>query len=142
MSIRIAEPDDAAVIGNLVVQLGYPNTTDDARRRLVQLLGRADHAVFVAAESDGVIGFIHICVNETVEHEPRAEIKGFAVGEGHQSRGIGAQLLDAAEGWAKQRGLSTVRVRSNVKRDRARSFYERHGYEVMKVQNIFDKKLL
>ena len=141
MSIRIAEPNDAAAIGDLVVQLGYPISTDDARRRLVQLLGRADHAVFVATESGDVVGFIHIGVTETLEHEPYGEIKGLAVGEGHQNRGTGAQLLDAAEGWARQRGLSIVRVRSNVKRDRARSFYERHGYEVTKVQNIFDKRL-
>jgi GNAT superfamily N-acetyltransferase len=141
MSVRISVPEDARAIGDLVVMLGYPISMDDARRRLVQLLGRADHAVFVATESDAVVGFIHVCVTETLEHEPRAEIKALSVGEGHQSRGFGAELVEAAEGWAKQRGLSSVRVRSNIKRIRTRTFYERHGYEVTKVSNIFDKHL-
>jgi N-acetylglutamate synthase-like GNAT family acetyltransferase len=141
MNIRIAQVDDAPAIADLLVQLGYPDTTtDDARRRLVQILDRADHAIFVAA-GDVVAGVIHVCVTETLEHEPRGEIRTLVIDERDRNTGAGARLVEAAEQWARQRGLVKVRVRSNIKRDRARRFYERLGYSVTKTQNVFDKTL-
>jgi GNAT superfamily N-acetyltransferase len=143
ITIRTADPDDDAVVGKLVAQLGYADITiESSRRRLVQLLDKVDHAVFVAV-TDGriVVGFVHICVIETLEHEPRGEIRTLSVDEKHRSMGIGAQLVARAEEWARERRLVRVRVRSNVVRERARSFYERLGYRVSKTQNVFDKTL-
>lgn len=143
ITIRTADPDDDAVVGKLVAQLGYADITiESSRRRLVQLLDKVDHAVFVAVtDSRTVVGFIHICVIETLEHEPRGEIRALSVDEKHRSMGIGAQLVARAEQWARERRLIRVRVRSNVIRDRARSFYERLGYGLSKTQNVFDKTL-
>ena len=142
IAIRTADPDDALFVGKLVAQLGYDDITiEAARRRLVQLLGKVDHAVFVALSAGRVVGVIHICVIETLEHEPRGEIRALSVDEKHRGAGIGAQLVDRAEQWARERRLRKVRVRSNVKRDRARTFYERLGYLVTKGQNVFDKTL-
>lgn len=141
MTIRVATLDDAPAIAGLVVQLGYAATVASARTRLVRLLDRADHAVLVAVEANRAIGFIHVCVVETVENEPYAEIRGLVVDEAHRSRGVGRQLVAAAEQWTTERALQRVRVRSNVKRERTRKFYERDRYEVTKVQNVFDKNL-
>ncbi len=141
IDIRTASPDDALVIADLIVQLGYPDATPvTARRRLLQILDRADHAVFVA-EDESVHGVIHICITETLEHEPRGEIRTLVIDDAHRGTGIGAELVEAAEEWARQRGLARVRVRSNIKRERARRFYERLGYSVTKTQNVFDKTL-
>lgn len=142
LTIRTADPDDAAIVGKLISQLGYTDITiEGARRRLVQLLDKVDHAVYVAVTDGRLAGFIHICVNETLENEPRGEIRALSVDDKHRGGGIGAKLLDRAEEWARGRGLAKVRVRSNIIRDRARAFYERHGYDVTKVQNVFDKDL-
>ena len=141
MTIRVAALDDAPEIADLVAQLGYPAKVVDARTRLVRLLDRVDHAVLVAVEANHVVGLIHVCVVETLENEPHAEIRGLVVDETHRSRGAGRQLVAAAEEWAKERALPRVRVRSNVKRERTRKFYERERYEVTKVQNVFDKSL-
>jgi GNAT superfamily N-acetyltransferase len=140
--IRIADPDDAIPVAQLVAQLGYEDITiEAARRRLVQILGRVDNMVYVAVSDRLVVGFIHISVIETLEHEPRGEIRLLSVHEDHRSGGIGAALVAKVEEWARERHLLKVRVRSNVKRDRARTFYERHGYVVTKTQNVFDKTL-
>lgn len=144
ITIRTADPDDATMIGKLVAQLGYTDTTiEAARRRIIQLLERADHALFAAEVSGGtrVAGFIHICVIETLEHEPRGEIRALAVDEKHRGSGIGAQLVERAEQWARERRVQKVRVRSNVLRDRARNFYERLGYTLSKTQNVFEKPI-
>ncbi|HLZ10859.1 MAG TPA: GNAT family N-acetyltransferase [Chloroflexota bacterium] len=139
--IRIAGKDDANAIARLLVQLGYPDTTAaDALRRLEGMTSRLDPALFVD-DTNGVTGVIHVCVTETLEHEPRGEIRTLVVDDAHRNAGAGARLVDAAEEWARARGLSKMRVRSNIKRERARRFYERLGYSVTKTQNVFDKLL-
>ena len=139
--IRNACANDAATIADLLAQLGYPDTTtDDARRRLTGLIDRRDHAVFV--EEDGrVTGVIHVCITETLEHEPRGEIRALVVDKAVRGSGCGARLVEAAEQWARDRGATKMRVRSNIQRDRARTFYQRHGYAVTKIQSVFDKTL-
>lgn len=142
VTIRIADPDDAAAVGKLIAQLGYTDITiEAARRRLIQLLHRPDHAVFTAMSDAQVVGVIHICIIEALEHEPRAEIRALSVHEKHRGAGIGAQLVERAEQWARERRVQKVRVRSNIIRDRARNFYERLGYTVTKTQNVFDKTI-
>jgi GNAT superfamily N-acetyltransferase len=141
VSVRSAEQGDAAAVGSLIVQLGYDISADEARRRLVQIVEHAEHAAYVATIGSRVVGFIHISVTESLEHEPRGEIRTLSVDENHRSTGIGEHLLEKAAQWAKERHLLKIRVRSNVKRQRAHSFYERHGYEVAKSQHVFDKTL-
>ena len=140
ITIRVADPDDAAAVGKLIAQLGYMDITiEGARRRLIQLLDRPDHAVFTAVSGTQVVGVIHICIIEALEHEPRGEIRALSVLDKRRGSGIGAQLVERAEQWAGQRRVQKVRVRSNIVRDRARNFYERLGYTVTKTQNVFDK---
>lgn len=157
--IRSARPEDCSVMADLLVQLGYPDATaDDARRRLGGLLAGGDHAVFVeeaewstgfsrsnapaeAGAPSHLTGFIHVCVTLTLEHDPRGEIRTLVVDEKQRGAGAGARLVAAAEEWARERGLRKMRVRSNIKRERARRFYERLGYSVTKTQNVFDKVL-
>ncbi len=141
VSIRSATPDDAIAVANLIVQLGYDITIDAARRRLVQLLGKVDHVIYVATVDGRVAGVIHAQVTEALEHEPRGEIRALVVEEEQRSMGIGERLVQEVEKWARQRRLVTMRVRSNVNRELARRFYERYGYEVTKTTNVFDKKL-
>jgi ribosomal protein S18 acetylase RimI-like enzyme len=139
--IRIATPEDASAIAELTVQLGYEINAEEARRRIVQILGRADHALLVDDDSREITGYIHISVTEGLEHEPRGEIRTLVVHERHRGQQIGERLLDAAEAWAAQRGLHRVRVRSNIKRERAHGFYRRHGYDVTKTQHVLDKNV-
>jgi GNAT superfamily N-acetyltransferase len=59
------------------------------------------------------------------------------VDENHRSQGIGAALVKAAIGWADEHGFRTVRVRSNVVRERTHAFYERLGFSRTKTQVVF-----
>jgi GNAT superfamily N-acetyltransferase len=88
-----------------------------------------------------VIGWLHVSVTFLLEVPLRAEVNGLVVSEGHRSRGAGAELLQAAERWAQSRKCLSMSVRSNVIRDRAHKFYERHGYEHYKTQKAFRKPL-
>jgi GNAT superfamily N-acetyltransferase len=142
VKIRRAKSSDAARIAVLSGQLGYRATAAQMRERLRGIALASQHAVFVAESAeDGVIGWVHVSRQPLLEVEIRAEINGLVVAEGQRSAGAGARLLAAAEDWARKHGCKGMSVRSNVIRERAHQFYERHGYEHYKTQKSFRKPL-
>ena len=142
MKIRRAKPADAARIAVLSGQLGYPTTTREMSARLRQAMKARNGACFVAETREhGVIGWVHVSVTPLLEVERRAEVNGLVVDEQVRSQGAGWLLLEAAERWARKARCAAMSVRSNVIRNRAHGFYERHGYEHYKTQKAFRKKL-
>ena len=140
--IRQARESDHARIAELAGQLSYPSTPEEVAQRLGEMKGSAQHAVFVAELENGEIaGWIAVFVYRTVEAEARAEISGLVVDERFRSQRIGERLLACSEEWAGERGCSAIGLRSNVIRERAHSFYERHGYAHIKTQKSFRKQL-
>ena len=143
---------DIERVADLCTQLGYPSTGSDVAPRFRAIAALADHAVFVA-EDDArvvgdelapppVIGWVHVCAGMLVlESDPWAEIGGLVVDERVRGRGVGDQLLAAAEAWAREEGYAQVRLRSNVIREAAHDFYRRRGYQVFKTQLNFRKAL-
>lgn len=140
-TIREANVSDAATLARLASQLGYPTTEEEARLRAAAILGRPEHRVLVAETGGEVVGWIHVAPNVTLESDPSAEVAGLVVDETFRGFGIGARLIAEAEVWAASQGYGLIRVRSNVKRNRARSFYERAGFAVTKRQRNFEKRL-
>jgi GNAT superfamily N-acetyltransferase len=128
--IRTAKPSDAEFIAVLSGQLGYPVTPEEMVQRLGGLTD-AD-AVFVAEH-----GWIHVAERRSLESPTHAEILALIVDVKHRGAGVGRALLDRAAAWARERGLAELRVRSNVVREKARAFYERHGFAVVKTQRVF-----
>lgn len=141
MEIREAMENDAAAISRLAEELGYPSTLEQIRERLASL--NADrHAVFVAVDGAGeVVGWIQVSEVRNLISGMRAEINGLIVSSAKRSAGTGLQLLERGERWARQKGLGTIGVQSNVVRERAHAFYLRHGYAVSKTQKAFRKEL-
>jgi len=139
MNVRRARAADAGRIGDLMRQLGYDAPASELARRIER---RDDgRAVFVAEDESGALGWAAVCVEEGFVEGRQAWIEGFVVDEGARGQGIGAQLLAAAEAWARDVGCVTMRVQSNVLRERAHGFYERHGYSKIKAQFAFRKAL-
>ena len=136
--IRTARLEDAPAIAVLATQLGYPTSTEQAEARLRDVLNRADGAVLVAEGEDGTaIGWTHVVGAWRIENDPFAEIVAMVVDETRRSQGIGATLVNAAIDWAGRQGFGTVRVRSNVVRERTHAFYERLGFRRTKSQVVF-----
>ena len=138
MTIRTARLEDAPRIAVLATQLGYPSSTEQAEARLRDVLNRSDGAVLVAEDEEGtVIGWAQIVEAWRVANDPSAEIVAMVVDENRRSQGIGAALVEAAVDWAGRQGFGTVRVRSNVVRERTHAFYERQGFRRTKSQVAF-----
>ena len=139
MTIRRAKQSDAFAIVALTAQLGYDVTAE----QVVAGLDRRDDSceVYVAADGDDVIGWIALGIEEPFVTGRACRVEGLVVDETHRSAGIGAQLLAQAETWCREKGVTEIRVHSNVIRDRAHPFYERNGYVRIKSQHYFTKTL-
>ena len=140
--IRRARQTDAPQIAELCAQLGYPTSSKEMATRLKQVLREKSGACFVAETAqDGIVGWVHVSVTPLLEVERRAELGGLVVDEKARGRGAGADLLKAAEDWARKTRCTGMSVRSNVTRERAHGFYLRQGYEHYKTQKAFHKTL-
>jgi GNAT superfamily N-acetyltransferase len=140
MQLRPATISDAPAIASLAGELGYPCDADAMRARLAALLESRDDAVIVAVSGVAVVGWAHVAAVRPVVDE-YAELRGLIVAESLRSRGFGAALVRAAEEWARSRGFTRLRVRSNIVRERTHAFYTRRGYATTKSQKVFDKTL-
>jgi GNAT superfamily N-acetyltransferase len=141
VSIRPATLADADQVARLTSHLGYEVSIEDIADRLSRALARENHLLLIA-EIDGMpAGWIHVGVADYIETGLFAVINGLVVDRSVRSQGVGRLLLAQAEAWAKERGLTTIRLWSTVSRERAHAFYERYGYQKVKTQYAFAKSL-
>ncbi|MBL7259459.1 GNAT family N-acetyltransferase [Paractinoplanes lichenicola] len=87
-----------------------------------------NHAVFVAVAADTVIGAVSVTERTHFTGEQDAYVGELAVAATHESQGIGAALMRAAEQWSRQRGLTRLTLETGAANTRARRFYDRLGY--------------
>ena len=140
IQIRLANEDDALPLSLLADQLGYPASTSEMTLRLKRILPDPRHAIFVA-ENGAPAGWIQVSIFDSLEGGQFAEIVGLVVTLGQRRSGIGSRLVARAEEWARENRCARVRVRTNVIRAEARSFYSELGYTLKKTQAVFDKRL-
>lgn len=142
LTIRLAGTEDAPELTRLAVELGYPTSIADMRRRCNLLADRSDHAVFVAERSDAVLlGWAHVARSVTLESGERGNILGLVVAPVARRGGVGRRLVAAAEQWSRAQGLERMVVRSNVKRAESHVFYPSIGYTLGKTQHVYVKEL-
>jgi GNAT superfamily N-acetyltransferase len=142
IQIREAKHQDDGAIAKLSGELGYETTKENVNEKLVQLLNSPDHEIYVAEDESGkVIGWIHVFTSHRVMVDTFADLGGLVVTESRRGHGIGNQLLQAAEVWARSIGLRKLRIRSKVSRKEAHDFYTSKKYETVKSQTVFEKTL-
>lgn len=139
--VREAVLADDDALTKLAWQLGHQAEVGQIRNRLLDLLQRDDHRVFVA-EVDGIIaGWVHAFLYRPLHKDTVVEVAGLVVDEGYRKLGIGRRLLDATEEWAKTQGCCRITLASNIARKEAHQFYQAIGYALHKTQYTFNKEL-
>jgi GNAT superfamily N-acetyltransferase len=143
MIIRKMKIADAESVAELSTQLGHPNSKENIAKRFLEIDGLETHALFIASTGNGnVCGFVQVnCDSLSLVSGPSAEIGALVVDEKMRSRGIGTALIGAAEDWARAKGISLVRLTSNIRRENAHRFYKREGFEILKTWHLFTKLL-
>jgi GNAT superfamily N-acetyltransferase len=142
LAIRPPRDEDAAALANLSDQLGYPVALDELSRRLSAVAANHQAAVLVATDAaDRPIGWVHVELKRTLVAPLTAQIMGLVVDGAARNRGVGKELLAAAETWASTRGSRHMIVGTRVTRERAHRFYQREGYALQKTSHFFEKSL-
>jgi GNAT superfamily N-acetyltransferase len=140
--MRSAKETDAETMSELATELGYPNETEAIRARVRGISESESDLLLVAVDAmDRPVGFIQahrVCI---VEVGSRVEILGLVVSSSARRSGIGRQLIADVEHWAKSMGAEVVSVRSNTKRIEAHLFYPAMGYEWIKTQAVYERRM-
>lgn len=140
-AIRDATLADTAEIARLSAQLGYPADVAAFEARLRRLLDSPLHAVLVAAGGTRLAGLIGLEHRITLESGERVEIVALVVDTAARRSGVGRALVAVAERWARERGLDTLFLRSNVVRPEAHAFYPDLGFARTKTQHVYGKRI-
>ena len=138
--VREARVADAPRVRELMEQLGYDVPVSDIAERLAYC--GHERQVFVAVDPRGiVVAWVAVSLPIWLIAGMRAEIEGFVVDESVRGKGAGRLLLERAEAWARASGCTKLRLLSNVIRENAHAFYEKHDYSILKTEHVFEKSL-
>ena len=128
--VRNAMHGDAAGIAALIEVLGYPCTPDEAIDRLQAVAAEPDQTLFVADRNGELCGLLGLDLMYYLPLGARTcRITALVVAPAHQGGGIGRELLQAAEAWARQANAARIEVTSAAHRENAHAFYRACGYE-------------
>jgi len=130
VTIRHAQPGDAAVLAQLMCELGYETKRTEMEPRLKLILSNPAHKTFVAVMGDCVCGMIGTLAYPSYEHDdPSGRILALVTLSAARRRGIGRALIATAETDLAQRGIMRVGLDTRLTREDAHKFYESLGYE-------------
>ena len=139
--VRPARPQDRTFVLGLVPRLaqGFPlpacRTQEDVVQAETALLEAALEAMPAGAElliaetSAGEPGgFVYLEQQLDYYGRPHGHVSVLAVAASTEGQGVGRTLLEAAETWTRQQGLSLLTLNVFAGNARARAVYDRLGY--------------
>lgn len=131
--IRDARPDDVSQLSGLINQLGYPCTPEEAENRFNDIRQNQDYRTLVITDGDLVVGLAGLAKCLWYEKNGTyVRILAFVVNEQYRGRGLGKQLIKAAENWATELGCNAIVLSSGNRDERieAHRFYKSQGYDI------------
>jgi GNAT superfamily N-acetyltransferase len=125
-------------VSDRLLSLGAPDQFDcgELNANLTKIIEQDDAALLVA-ESDGqVVGLAEIYLRHDDPKEPVVArtygyLQSVAVHEPVRRHGVGRQLLQAAEQWAKSKGAVEIRLDTWEFEAGPLRFYEKSGYHTL-----------
>jgi GNAT superfamily N-acetyltransferase len=128
-TIRDATVADAEAIAGLFTDEGYPAGPSDIVERMSRFASRFS-TVKVAEIGGEVVGFVAVHVLPRFEHGDRvARVMALVVDAGVRERGIGHELLAAADEIARDTECAFIELTAGRHRPDALHLYEAVGYE-------------
>lgn len=146
LEVRKAIPEDIPTLNALFQQVdnyhsdGLPDyfqpTQQPARSReyLQGLITDQNVGLFVAQRDRQLAGFVHVEMRSAPAfavfvQRIFAVVDNLGVQQEFRRQGVGKALMQAAEGWAQDRGAKTVELNVYTFNEAAMSFYRALGYE-------------
>lgn len=138
-SVRHAEPRDAPALvelaeavaaepeGWLIAEGGWRSPGEE--RRYLRAVRRSSHAAVLVAEvGDELVGRLSISRDPHPASRHVADL-GLFVAKRHRRRGVGRELLVAAEEWARSTGVLKIELHVFPHNEPAIALYRSLGYE-------------
>jgi GNAT superfamily N-acetyltransferase len=119
--------------------LGYEYPLEKTKERLAAIISATTDAIFVAENDGKIVGYIHLEAYECTYSDSVKNVLALAVDENYRRMGIGRQLIQMAEEWAKSCGAVGIRLVSGYNREIAHKFYQSCGFTLRKEQKNFIK---
>ena len=133
MKIRTARPGDAPEWVRMRSAL-WPESPEDHPIEIERFFAepRDDLATFVAEGADGKLcGFLEAGTRPYAEgcrSSPVGYVEGWWVDAEHRTGGIGADLVSAAENWARERGLTEMASDADIANEASQRAHVALGY--------------
>ncbi|MCX7819120.1 MAG: GNAT family N-acetyltransferase [Kiritimatiellae bacterium] len=152
ITIREGRPEDLLEIVKLdgelmefdrtfdaTLDLDWPNS-ESARAFYTDRLARREGIALLAEDGGRVIGYLLGCLESTAEYsvpETAAVIECLFVRPSSRGQGVGRQLVERFEEWARASGAHRLRVAVSAANRGALRFYRRQGFRLFDV--VLDK---
>ncbi len=107
--------------------------------RWKQMFSYSNYYCWGYFEEDTIIGICGAWITERLYCGKQLEIDNFIVLEEVRSQGIGLQLVEVIEQFAKENDCHTIELNSYVTASKAHKFYFRNGYRILGYH--FEKEL-
>jgi len=130
--VRKFESKDVGALTSLMRELRYPMTESVLRDRMEALEGKSQFLTLVAERDEQVVGMIALYRKASYETgQQTSQITGLVIAEAYRGKGIGRELIGAAEEQARAAGDSSMFVTGMNRDERLSScsFYQHMGYE-------------
>lgn len=103
-------------------------STQRVRKQIIEWKQSGHSAIIIAILNGQHVGYLMVIGNEAKRAEHRAALVLGLLKEA-QGKGIAKSLLEKAEDWAKQKGISRLELTVVEANERARKLYEKAGFE-------------
>jgi GNAT superfamily N-acetyltransferase len=128
-AFRPASASDAPAIAALFTDEGYPAAGSALGARIERFAAAAGQ-VIVAEDAGEILGFVAVHVMPRFEHDDTiARVLALVVDAGARGRGVGHDLMAAADQIARDAGAAFIEVTAAHHRPDARHLYEAMGYD-------------
>jgi aminoglycoside 6'-N-acetyltransferase I len=132
MNIEVISEDNINALTVLVLELWTDSTFEEEYENFSMLLNSKSEICYLAREQETYIAFIHISIrNDYVEGAtkmPVAYIEAVYVKPDCQKRGIGKNLVNAAEKWALQNGCKQIASDTGLDNAAGINFHRHAGF--------------
>ena len=147
-AIRLATPEDIPFLLPLVERYWeFERIAGYSQERIESLLREvastpARGACWLALEQNHIVGYLLIVFVFSLEHGGMmGEIDEFYVEPRARSAGIGSEMLRVAERVLGRAGYVRLQMQIGCGNERARVFYQRHGFTTRAGFQLWDKAL-
>lgn len=118
-------------IVELTQQLNPDMDTELLKSRQVSMFDFENHTCFGCYFNDELVGVLSGWITVRLYSGKQLEIDNVIIDKSMQSKGLGKQILQWIEQWAKVRDCLSVELNTYVHNSRSHKFYFNQGYKIL-----------